>query len=441
MKNQNRKPNPIEAYYHARERLRIAGSEDGEPLTIRVKNALAKTLEANRRPAASVRLALWEQRKKHTPLLQKSTSCTPHILEEQKGKEGSQLRVYLERAFSNPADYRFPPNPLSRAEKQEVLQYLVLDPSRIPDGLFLDLSGIAESDWTEKSVTEQLETKRSYIPSLKELFSESHQLMTHFHSGTGRIVRLPYHSLMPHVAGAYLVFQELQTLDPSRIQSRESRKNTVSVKMLPDIWSLARSQEYAAEALTQKIAVIRDCQESLMRIRVKYPDASESERRELIAEFTAKFNGKQAYAFKKIISVRKPRLRYTNSGTDGAVLMGMSNDLEKYHLETVSKGAQIRRQESLLRNAAESHALQFHRFFESLYRELSAFDSSDAEKRILETHEKCTEFNFLSGESFCIGKIWHQVKLFHDILSHPVSTGAPFFEIESRVVNAIAKIR
>ncbi len=332
-------------------------------------------------------------------------------------------------------------NPLSLGEKQEVLRYLVLDPSRISDSLFLDLTGISESDWTIKTQAEQMEMKRSYIPYFKQLFTDSFQLLTHVGAGTGRIARLPFHPLMPHIAGQYLVFQELQSLDIRRIHARESRKNNISVKLLPDIWSLARSQEYAGEAMSRKISLIQDCKSELMGIRVRYPDANEIERRETIAEFIKKFSQKQAYAFKKIITVRKPKLRYTNVGIDSAVLMGMSNDLDRYYYEIVSKWTQIQRQALLIRNMADVHAVQFHRFLDALHTEFSQFDSSDMERRILDTVESEKEFGFVGSESFKIGKIWHHAKLYRDILSLPVSTGAPFFEIENRVIHAISKVR
>jgi len=84
----SRKLNPNEAYYYARTRLQEANStESSVALTTRVKNSLEKTLKNNRRPAASVRLALWEQRQKQYALMKRSTSYTPHILEAQKSQE------------------------------------------------------------------------------------------------------------------------------------------------------------------------------------------------------------------------------------------------------------------------------------------------------------------------------------------------------------------
>lgn len=437
----SKKPDPIDAYYRARQLLNAEKHEGSEPLTKRVKSALEKTLENNRRPAASVRLALWQQRQETTDLLQKSNSYAPHVLEGQKGREGSPFRVYLERAFSDPSDYLFPVKPLTREQRREVLSYLILYPNHIPDPLFLDIAGISESDWKNLSLTERMESKRKNISHLKELFMESVSLTTRTNGGTGRVVRLPYHPAFPHVAGSYLVFQEFNMLDGERISSRESRKNTVTAKMIPDVWSLARSQFYASESLREKICLIGECQARLKEIRIRYTDASPDERKEMIVGFASKFSQKHAYAFKKIIAVRKPRIKYTNSRTDDSVLMGITNDLESYYLELVSKRSQILRQEQLLREMADGHSTQFFFFFDRFYRELSTFDSTDLEKRILDTDTPNGDLKFTTEESRRIGKIWHEVRLFENILSNPVEIGAPFFEIESRIQQAVGSLR
>lgn len=298
MKNQStsasRKAEPAEAYYHARERLQESAHDNTtEGLSNRVKLSLEKTLKNNRRPAASVRLALWEQRQQKHPLFQKSNSYTPHILEEKKGKEGSGLRVYLERAFSEPEDYQFPVQPLNQEQRREALKYLIINPSRIPDGIFLEISGIEMMDWMAMSSAERMEKKRAYIPLLKELFFESFPLMTRHNGVTGRVVRLPFHKEMPKVSGSYLVFQEISYLDTQKITRREPRLNTITTKIVPDIWSLARSQKYTTEALTQKIDYINFCMAELVGLRVEYPDSQESDRRALVTRFISLLDRKQ----------------------------------------------------------------------------------------------------------------------------------------------------
>lgn len=371
MKNQStsasRKTNPNEAYYYARERLQIVNDPDSTVVVSnRVKLSLEKTLKNNRRPAASVRLALWEQRQKKHPLFQKSNSYTSHILEEKKSKEGSGLRVYLERAFSEPEDYQFPIQPLNQEQRREALKYIIINPSRIPDGIFLEMSGMEIIDWMSMSSTERMEKKRAYIPLLKELFFESHPLMTRHNGVTGRVVRLPFHQEMPKVAGSYLVFQETSYLDTQRITRREPRLNAITTKIVPDIWSLARSQKHATEALTKKIEHINFCMAELVALRVDYPGYQESDRRAMVSRFMSHFDRKQGFAFRKILNIRKPKIKYSNAGIDDSIFHGMYNDLEKYLLELVSKRSQIQRQEFLIRNMATTHYKQFSTFFDSL---------------------------------------------------------------------------
>ncbi len=328
MKNQStsasRKANPAEAYYYARERLQEAAHGDAiEGLSNRVKLSLEKTLKNNRRPAASVRLALWEQRQQKHPLFQKSNSHTPHILEEKKGKEGSGLRVYLERAFSEPEDYQFPTQPLNQEQRREALKYIIINPGRIPDGIFLEISGIEMIDWMALSPAERMEKKRSYIPLLKDLFFESFPLMTRHNGGTGRVVRLPFHKEMSKVAGSYLVFQEISYLDTERITRREPRLNSITTKIVPDIWSLARSQRYTTEALSKKIDHINFCMAELVALRLEYPDTQESDRRAMVTRFMSHLDRKQGFAFRKILNIRKPKIKYSNAGIDDSIFHGM----------------------------------------------------------------------------------------------------------------------
>lgn len=268
--NPSKKADPVSAYYRARERLWEANQDPEIELTKRVRNSLESTLESGRRPAASVRLSLWEQRKNVTPLLQQSKSRTDHILERQKDAGGVSLRVYLERAFADPADYRFPTRQLTQEEKKTAIYDIILNPSHIPDPLFLELTGTSDEDWQTLDAAGRLERKRAYIPRLKELFAGSQLLPTSENGATGRIARLPFHRDMPKIAGSYLVFQELPSLDRHRLSARNSRTNPVSVKVLPDIWSLARSQTHATESLARKIELLSACREELTQIRMAY---------------------------------------------------------------------------------------------------------------------------------------------------------------------------
>lgn len=51
------------------------------------------------------------------------------------------------------------------------------------------------------------------------------------------------------------------------------------------------------------------------------------------------------------------------------------------------------------------------------------------------------EITFSPTEATKIGKIWHQVRLYGNILSEPSVIGAPFFEIESRVVQSLKNVK
>lgn len=431
------KADPVSAYYRARERLREAGDSEVE-LTKRVRHSLESALENGRRPAASVRLSLWEQRQKATALLRQSKSRTDHILEQQKGDEGVGLRVYLERAFSDPSDYRFPAKSLNQEEKKLAIHDIILNPNHIPDRLFLDLTGISESDWKAFSPVDRLESKRRYLPKLKELFANAQLLPTGAKGATGRIVLLPYVRDLPVVAGSYLVFQELPSLDRNRLTARNSRTNPVSVKVLPDIWSLSRSQEHAQESLENKVKLLQSCQEELNSIRMSYAAATEEERREMIVRFVEKFNQKHAFAFRKIIAVRKPKLRYGHLGVDEMVLLGMSNDLGKYLREILSKQGQIFRQSQLLRGMADGHAKAFFDFFDAFYAEFSNFDGTDLEKRIL---ADVPDLSFTTGEAQQVGRIWHLTKAYANVLVNPVVIGEPFFDIENRVIQSVKAVR
>jgi len=349
--------------------------------------------------------------------------------------------VYLERAFSEPQDYQFPKQPLSMEQRREALKYTVINPSRIPDSLFLEISGIDKFDWVALSSTEQMEKKRAYIPLLKELFFESFPLMTRHQGSTGRVVRLPFHKQLPNVAGSYLIFQELSYLDAERISRREPRNNVVSTKIIPDIWSLARSQEHAIQSLDEKIAMIQTCQLELVGLRVDYPDLTEAERRTQVLSFLSKFDRKQGFAFKKILNVRKPKLKYSNAGIDESIFHGMYNDLEKYMLELVSKRSQFHRQVTLLRNMAYAHKTQFLSFFETFRGALQPFDTTSLEEKILHISLVKPEISFSQIEANAIGRIWHTIRSYGNVLSEPSMIGAPFFEVESRVVESLKIVK
>lgn len=158
----------------------------------------------------------------------------------------------------------------------------------------------------------------------------------------------------------------------------------------------------------------------------------------MIAGLTEKFSQKHAYAFRKIITVRKPKLRYNHLGIDEAVLLGMQNDLNGYFTEVVSKQSQIFRQSQLLRSMADAHAKAFFGFFDAFYTQFQTFDGAGLENRLLSDDP---DLHFTAEESQHIGRIWHLARVYAQILPEPVVIGEPFFDIESRVLQSVKTVR
>ena len=210
----------------------------------------------------SVNQCLQEQRElaNQEPRIQKFRQLNPHTRYEHMEEKPARLFYYLERAFSLPEDYLEFSEKTSRNTEKELLESIVFHPEFFTDDFLVRL-GICE--------------KYEAICRIKEAFAHTEHLPFGERGKTARIIS--FHQPGKPWHGKYILFQERTGL-----MEADGVKRKV-IKVIPhifdNIFSLARSQEKAIDAMAGRSEKIESLKEKIDSLLLRWYDLADEERR------------------------------------------------------------------------------------------------------------------------------------------------------------------
>lgn len=287
----------------------------------------------------SVNLCLQEQRKTadQEPRIRKFRQLNPHTQREYMEEKPARLFYYLERAFSLPEDYYELSEKTSRNTEKELLESLVLHPEFFTDDFLVRLGVSDKHDLHRRSLHKKLEQRIEAIPRIKEAFAHTEHLPFGERGRTARIVSFnqpeqPWH-------GKYVLFQERTGM--IEVDGVKRRMVKVIPHVFHDIFSLARSQEKAIDAISNRSEKVEFLKERIDELLLKWYDLADEERRNEIIKLREELQGKQTFHEISALRWRIEKIDFTNTHISTGRLIGAWNDLMRSQSEKMGKSGTL----------------------------------------------------------------------------------------------------
>lgn len=249
----------------------------------------------------------------------------------------ARLFYYLERAFSLPEDYLEFSEKTSRNTEKELLESIILHPETFTDDFLLRLGICGKYDLSRKSIHKKLEQRVEAIPRIKEAFAHAEHLPFGARGKTARI--MSFNQLGEPWHGKYILFQERTGL--MEVDGVKRKIAKVIPHIFDNIFSLARSQEKAIDAMTGRSEKIESLKEKIDSLLLRWYDLADEERRNKIIKLQEDLHGKQTFHEISALRWRIEKIDFSNSQISTGRLIGAWNDLMRAYSENMGKSGTL----------------------------------------------------------------------------------------------------
>lgn len=287
----------------------------------------------------SVNQCLQEQREfaNQETRIQKFRQLNPHTRYEHMEEKPARLFYYLERAFSLPEDYLEFSEKTSRNTEKELLESIILHPESFTNDFLVRLGVCEKYDLSRKSIYKKLEQRVEAIPRIKEAFAHAEHLPFGARGKTARI--MSFNQLGEPWHGKYILFQERTGL--MEVDGVKRKIAKVIPHIFDNIFSLARSQEKAIDAMTGRSEKIESLKEKIDSLLLRWYDLADEERRNKIIKLQEELHGKQTFHEISALRWRIEKIDFSNSQISTGRLIGAWNDLMRAYSENMGKSGTL----------------------------------------------------------------------------------------------------